>query len=148
MREMYQNDADVSSSSTDIVTKNQNNSGVATGVSEGNAAAAEAANAPVGTDPFYDRFPWFRMVGRAYVYLTNLMHPVPLIHRLAVVNDKVPTQFSLNSKRDLCSTYLAFFYSQRAKFFFFSKKWPLNHPKTKIKAASCCPFIESRVGHS
>ena len=42
-----------------------------------------------GTDPFYDRFPWFRMVGRAYVYLTNLMHPVPLIHRLAVVNDKV-----------------------------------------------------------
>ena len=29
------------------------------------------------------------MVGRAYVYLTNLMHPVPLIHRLAVVNDKV-----------------------------------------------------------
>ena len=42
-----------------------------------------------GTDPFYDRFAWFRMVGRAYVYLTNLMHPVPLIHRLAVVNDKV-----------------------------------------------------------
>ena len=103
MREMYQNDADVSSSSTDIVTKNQNNSSVATGVSDGNAAAAEAANAPVGTDPFYDRFPWFRMVGRAYVYLTNLMHPVPLIHRLAVVNDKVPpTHFSLNSKRDLC----------------------------------------------
>ena len=103
MREMYQNDADVSSSSNDIVTKNQNNSSVATGVSDGNAAAAEAANAPVGTDPFYDRFPWFRMVGRAYVYLTNLMHPVPLIHRLAVVNDKVPpTQFSLNSKRDLC----------------------------------------------
>ena len=30
----------------------------------------------------------FRMVGRAYVYLSNLMYPVPLIHRLAVVNDK------------------------------------------------------------
>ena len=28
------------------------------------------------------------MVGRAYVYLSNLMYPVPLIHRLAVVNDK------------------------------------------------------------
>ena len=30
----------------------------------------------------------FRMVGRAYVFLSNLMYPVPLIHRLAVVNDK------------------------------------------------------------
>ena len=28
------------------------------------------------------------MVGRAYVYLSNLMYPVPLIHRLAIVNDK------------------------------------------------------------
>ena len=28
------------------------------------------------------------MVGRAYVYLSNLMYPVPLIHCLAVVNDK------------------------------------------------------------
>ena len=28
------------------------------------------------------------MVGRAYVFLSNLMYPVPLIHRLAVVNDK------------------------------------------------------------
>ena len=30
----------------------------------------------------------FRLVGRAFVYLSNLMYPVPLIHRLAVVNDK------------------------------------------------------------
>ena len=84
MREMYQNDADVSTS-TDIVAKNQTTPATTSALSEGNPEAT----VPVGTDPFYDRFPWFRMVGRAYVYLTNLMHPVPLIHRLAVANDKV-----------------------------------------------------------
>ncbi|CAJ0951418.1 unnamed protein product, partial [Mesorhabditis belari] len=42
----------------------------------------------MGTDPFYDRFPWFRMIGRAFVYLSNLLHDVPLIHKVAVVNEK------------------------------------------------------------
>ena len=59
MREMYGNEAEVSPSSPD--------------------AAALAPTA--GCDPFYDRFPWFRRVGRAVVYLSNLMYPVPLIHR-------------------------------------------------------------------
>ncbi|UYV79548.1 unc-104 [Cordylochernes scorpioides] len=46
-------------------------------------------NAAAGGDPFYDRFPWFRMIGRAYVYLTNLLYPdVPLIQKVAIVNDK------------------------------------------------------------
>ena len=36
----------------------------------------------MGTDPFYDRFPWFRMLGRAFVYLTNLLHNVPLVHKV------------------------------------------------------------------
>ncbi|CAI2344287.1 unnamed protein product [Caenorhabditis sp. 36 PRJEB53466] len=45
-------------------------------------------DALMGTDPFYDRFPWFRMVGRAFVYLNNLLHNVPLIHKVAVVNEK------------------------------------------------------------
>ena len=59
MREMYGNEAEVSPSSPDA-----------------------AALAPTGgCDPFYDRFPWFRRVGRAVVYLSNLMYPVPLIHR-------------------------------------------------------------------
>ena len=30
----------------------------------------------------------FRLVGRAVVYLSNLMYPVPLIHRIAIVNEK------------------------------------------------------------
>ena len=30
----------------------------------------------------------FRLVGRAVVYLSNLLYPVPLIHRIAIVNEK------------------------------------------------------------
>ncbi len=87
MREMYQNEAEVSPSSPDP-TKEVN----------------------LNADPFYDRFPWyamkkknvlkihsasdcpsklrFRLVGRAVVYLSNLMYPVSLIHRIAIVNEK------------------------------------------------------------
>ncbi|XP_023846930.1 kinesin-like protein KIF1B isoform X7 [Salvelinus sp. IW2-2015] len=41
-----------------------------------------------GTDPFYDRFHWFKLVGRAFVYLSNLLYPVPLVHRVAIVTEK------------------------------------------------------------
>ncbi|XP_072464918.1 kinesin-like protein KIF1B isoform X2 [Notamacropus eugenii] len=44
--------------------------------------------AMTGSDPFYDRFHWFKLVGRAFVYLSNLLYPVPLIHRVAVVSEK------------------------------------------------------------
>ncbi|XP_066296373.1 kinesin-like protein KIF1A isoform X21 [Branchiostoma lanceolatum] len=51
-----------------------------------------AADCPVesltGGDPFYDRFPWFRLVGRAFVYLSNLLYPVGIVHRVAVVSEK------------------------------------------------------------
>ena len=30
----------------------------------------------------------FRLIGRAFVYLSNLSYPVPLIHRIAIVSDK------------------------------------------------------------
>ncbi|KAM4651083.1 kinesin-like protein KIF1B isoform 1-T1 [Discoglossus pictus] len=41
-----------------------------------------------GHDPFYDRSPWFILVGRAFVYLSNLLFPVPLVHKVAVVSEK------------------------------------------------------------
>ncbi|XP_075459642.1 kinesin-like protein KIF1B isoform X6 [Ascaphus truei] len=41
-----------------------------------------------GQDPFYDRSPWFSLVGRAFVYLSNLFFPVPLVHRVAIVSEK------------------------------------------------------------
>ncbi|XP_041420914.1 kinesin-like protein KIF1A isoform X4 [Xenopus laevis] len=45
-------------------------------------------NVVTGGDPFYDRFPWFRLVGRAFVYLSNLLYSVPLVHRVAIVSEK------------------------------------------------------------
>ncbi|XP_014260251.1 kinesin-like protein unc-104 isoform X4 [Cimex lectularius] len=65
MREMYHNEAELSPTSPDY-----NIESIARG------------------DPFYDRFPWFRMVGRSFVYLSNLLYPVPLIHKVAIVNEK------------------------------------------------------------
>ncbi|XP_051554483.1 kinesin-like protein KIF1A isoform X2 [Myxocyprinus asiaticus] len=41
-----------------------------------------------GQDPFYDRWPLFSFVGRAFVYLSNLLYPVPLVHRVAIVSEK------------------------------------------------------------
>ncbi|XP_036447131.1 kinesin-like protein KIF1B isoform X7 [Colossoma macropomum] len=41
-----------------------------------------------GSDPFYDRFHWFKLVGRAFVYLSNLLYSVPLVHRVAIVTEK------------------------------------------------------------
>ncbi|XP_060723750.1 kinesin-like protein KIF1A isoform X8 [Tachysurus vachellii] len=39
-------------------------------------------------DPFYERAPLFSIVGRAFVYLSNLLYPVPLVHRVAIVSEK------------------------------------------------------------
>ncbi|XP_036316945.1 kinesin-like protein KIF1B isoform X9 [Pipistrellus kuhlii] len=52
------------------------------------SAQDESETAMTGSDPFYDRFHWFRLVGRAFVYLSNLLYPVPLIHRVAIVSEK------------------------------------------------------------
>ncbi|XP_072569450.1 kinesin-like protein KIF1B isoform X10 [Paramormyrops kingsleyae] len=45
-----------------------------------------------GQDPFYDRSPWFTLVGRAFVYLSNLLYPVALVHRAAIVTEKGEVQ--------------------------------------------------------
>uniref|UniRef100_A0A8C5AJQ4 plus-end-directed kinesin ATPase n=1 Tax=Gadus morhua TaxID=8049 RepID=A0A8C5AJQ4_GADMO len=66
MREMYDRAAEVPSSN----------------------AVEDSESVMTGGDPFYDRFPWFRLVGRSFVYLSNLLYPVPLVHRVAVVNEK------------------------------------------------------------
>lgn len=65
MREMYHNEAELSPTSPD-----------------------HNVESLTGGDPFYDRFPWFRMVGRSFVYLSNLLYPVPLVHKVAIVNER------------------------------------------------------------
>ncbi|XP_073876749.1 kinesin-like protein KIF1B isoform X21 [Macaca fascicularis] len=52
------------------------------------SAQDENETTVTGSDPFYDRFHWFKLVGRAFVYLSNLLYPVPLIHRVAIVSEK------------------------------------------------------------
>ncbi|KAK3593264.1 hypothetical protein CHS0354_012358 [Potamilus streckersoni] len=65
MREMYHNEAEMSPTSPE-----------------------PAIDTMTGGDPFYDRFPWFRLAGRSFVYLSNLYYPVPLVHRVNIVSDK------------------------------------------------------------
>ncbi|XP_031354518.1 kinesin-like protein unc-104 isoform X5 [Photinus pyralis] len=65
MREMYHNEAELSPTSPDYNVESL-----------------------TGGDPFYDRFPWFRMVGRGFVYLSNLLYPVTLVHKVAIVSEK------------------------------------------------------------
>ncbi|XP_031235350.1 kinesin-like protein KIF1B isoform X10 [Mastomys coucha] len=65
MREMYDRAGEVTSSAQD-----------------------DSETTMTGSDPFYDRFHWFKLVGRAFVYLSNLLYPVPLIHRVAIVSEK------------------------------------------------------------
>jgi kinesin family protein 1 len=41
-----------------------------------------------GGDPFYDRFPWFRLIGRTYLYLSNLLYCANLVQKVPIVNEK------------------------------------------------------------
>jgi hypothetical protein len=66
MRTMYHNSADTSPTSPEPVSMEN----------------------MLGGDPFYDRFPWFRLIGRSFIYLSNLLHNVPLIHKVAIVSEK------------------------------------------------------------
>ncbi|XP_071945564.1 kinesin-like protein KIF1A isoform X3 [Antedon mediterranea] len=49
-------------------------------------------NAMTCRDPFYDRFPWFRLVGRSFVYLSNLLVPISLVQKVAIVNERGDVQ--------------------------------------------------------
>jgi hypothetical protein len=42
----------------------------------------------LGGDPFYDRNPWFRLIGRSFVYLSNLLHPTSIVHKVAIVSER------------------------------------------------------------
>jgi kinesin family protein 1 len=41
-----------------------------------------------GIDPFSDRPPWFRLVGRAFITLKSLLQEAPLEHELTIVNEE------------------------------------------------------------
>ncbi|XP_033095847.1 kinesin-like protein KIF1A isoform X3 [Anneissia japonica] len=72
MREMYDNQSD--------------------GMSMTPESNGTLENAMTCRDPFYDRFPWFRLVGRSFVYLSNLLVPISLVQKVAVVNERGDVQ--------------------------------------------------------
>ncbi|XP_019856044.1 PREDICTED: kinesin-like protein unc-104 [Amphimedon queenslandica] len=39
-------------------------------------------------DPFYDHSSWFRSIGHSYVFLSNLLVPVSLVRKVAIVGEK------------------------------------------------------------
>ncbi|CAL8104011.1 unnamed protein product [Calicophoron daubneyi] len=39
-------------------------------------------------DPFQERDPWFRLIGRCFVYISNLFYGIPLIQRVAIVDEQ------------------------------------------------------------
>ncbi|XP_054159811.1 kinesin-like protein unc-104 [Oppia nitens] len=68
MREMYRNDE--------------------TNISPQSPTECSLMESTSGGDPFYDRFPWFRLIGRTYVYLSNLLYPIGVIQKVPIVNEK------------------------------------------------------------
>lgn len=47
----------------------------------------DAYDSACTTDPFYDRHHWCTIIGRAYLYLSNLLHPITVVQRIPVIND-------------------------------------------------------------
>lgn len=47
----------------------------------------DAYDSACTNDPFYDRHHWCTIIGRAYLYLSNLLHPITVVQKIAVVND-------------------------------------------------------------
>jgi len=85
MREMYQHEAELASPMRGLTI----GAGHAQLCRSPSSFEQQATMETVlGADPFYDRFPWFRLMGRAFVYLTSLLHQVPLVHKVAIVSEK------------------------------------------------------------
>ena len=62
-------------------------------------------------------FPLF-FFSRAFVYLSNLFYPVPLVHRVAIVNDKGDVKGYLRiAVQAITGTYISFSLSVGLSFF-------------------------------
>lgn len=47
----------------------------------------DAYDSACTNDPFYDRQPLTTIIGRSYLYLSNLLHPVTLVQKVPVINE-------------------------------------------------------------
>lgn len=85
MREMYHNEAELSPTSPDYNVESLTGGELLKLIYETHKFT-EIFFSP--GDPFYDRFPWFRLIGRSFIYLSNLLYPVPLVHKIPIVNER------------------------------------------------------------
>lgn len=56
-----------------------------------------------GVDPFYDSLPWFRLIGRSFVYLSNLVYGVPLEQSVPIVSESGDIQGHLDISIKQCT---------------------------------------------
>ncbi|XP_078380660.1 kinesin-like protein unc-104 isoform X2 [Oculina patagonica] len=54
-------------------------------------------------DPFYDALPWFRLIGRSFVYLSNLVYGVPLEQAVPIVSESGDIQGNLSINIQQCT---------------------------------------------
>lgn len=56
-------------------------------------------------DPFYDSLPWFRLIGRSFVYLSNLVFGVPLEQTVPIVSELGDIQGNLSINIQQCTDH-------------------------------------------
>ncbi|CAH3041179.1 unnamed protein product [Porites lobata] len=54
-------------------------------------------------DPFYDSLPWFRLIGRSFVYLSNLVFGVPLDQSVPIISESGDIQGHLTLSIQQCT---------------------------------------------
>uniref|UniRef100_A0A4W3I2H4 plus-end-directed kinesin ATPase n=1 Tax=Callorhinchus milii TaxID=7868 RepID=A0A4W3I2H4_CALMI len=99
-----------------------------------------------GQDPFYDRSPWFSLVGRAFVYLSNLLYPVPLVHRVAIVSEKGEVKGFLRvAVQAISADEEAPDYGSGVRQ---SGTAKISFDDQHFEKSDCCPAVMSRSGTS
>ncbi|KAI6649541.1 hypothetical protein LOD99_6707 [Oopsacas minuta] len=55
-----------------------------------------------GNNPFFDRNPWYSLIGRSYVYLTHILLPMALEQTIAIVTDRGDVMGHIDVLLQLC----------------------------------------------
>ncbi|KAH7644362.1 kinesin-like protein [Dermatophagoides farinae] len=71
------------------IPSNSTNSGGGTGVTIYHANSIKNGTVETETsDPFYDRFPWFRFIGRGLMFVQNLLEQCSITQCISIANEK------------------------------------------------------------
>lgn len=56
-------------------------------INDSSIVDTDAYDSACTNDPFYDRHHWCTMIGKSYLYISNLLHPVTMVQNVPVVNN-------------------------------------------------------------